>query len=293
MTGAALSALVVGLTRLYLAANWMTDVLPVDILTSVLAGRCRMPPARRSARPEHGARSWRCRPDRCGPAPRAGPGVRAGCPADVAARRGPPSAIMLSAGMWMPHSQHETTAVPPGRGLESAAVGGRAGRWLRRPAGRSAAVLTARSGLSRRLQPWLLLVPCQLAAADLVTGCPGRARWQVHPDRGSFGRNRSAMTTPLPSYGELAGPARSRVNIAHADGAALGRAASGALAAAVGQSLHQAGRPGCRRSSWSRVPSPGWAARHSAGGRASSPRRSPRSAPSGGCPTTRSGRSPT
>lgn len=86
----------------------------------------------------------------------------------------PPSAIMLSAGMWMPHSQHETTAVPPGPGLESAAAGGpgSAGRWLRRPARRSAALLTARSDLSRRLQPWLLLVPCQHAAADLVTEMP-------------------------------------------------------------------------------------------------------------------------
>jgi hypothetical protein len=109
----------------------------------------------------------------------------------------PPSAIMLSAGMWMPHSQHETTAGPPGPGLEPAAAGGRAGRWLRRPAGRSAAALTARSGLSRRLQPWLLLVPCQLAAADLVTGCPGRARWQVHPDRDGFDR-----TSERPARGD-------------------------------------------------------------------------------------------
>lgn len=205
---------------------------------------------------------------------------------------GPPSAIMLSAGMWMPHSQHETTAVPPGRGLESAAVGGRAGRWLRRPAGRSAAVLTARSGLSRRLQPWLLLVPCQLAAADLVTGCPGRARWQVHPDRGSFGRNRSAMTTPLPSYGELAGPARSRVNTLMPT--ALPWARCFWSAGSCGRPEPASGRSTLLSpSSWSRVPSPGWAARHSAGGRASSPRRSPRSALSGGCPTTRSGRSPT
>jgi hypothetical protein len=86
----------------------------------------------------------------------------------------PPSAIMLSTGMWMPHSQHETTAVPPGPGPESAAASGpgSAGRWLRRPARRSAALLTARSGLLRRLQPWLLLVPCQLAAAgSLSTRC--------------------------------------------------------------------------------------------------------------------------
>jgi hypothetical protein len=204
---------------------------------------------------------------------------------------GPPSAIMLSAGMWMPHSQHATTAVPPGRGLESAAVGGRAGRWLRRPAGRSAAVLTARSGLSRRLQPWLLLVPCQLAAADLVTGCPGRARWQVHPDRGSFGRNRSAMTTPLPSYGELAGPARSRVNTLMPTALPWARCF---------WSAGSCGRPEPARPVdlvvaviLVRCAFAGLAAKHSAGGRASSPRRSPRSAPSGGCPTTRSGRSPT